>query len=239
MKVIAVNSSPKMDKGNTAVILTPFLEGMQQAGAEVEVLYTRKLNVKPCEGCFNCWVKTPGVCIHKDDMPAILPKIHGADIWVLATPLYVDGMTGPMKNMLDRIIPGALPFFEQRDGHNRHPGRSGTKGGKIVLVSNCGFWELDNFDALVTHIEAISRNTGRVFAGALLRPHAGGLKTMSARGHILDDVLLAAKQSGQQLIRDGEITRETLNRVSQEVMSRENYTNIVNKSFKAQLESNQ
>lgn len=32
MKVLAINSSPKMDKGNTAMILTPFLEGMREAG---------------------------------------------------------------------------------------------------------------------------------------------------------------------------------------------------------------
>ena len=37
MKVIAFNSSPRMDKGNTALILNPFLEGMREAGAEVEL----------------------------------------------------------------------------------------------------------------------------------------------------------------------------------------------------------
>ncbi len=47
MKVLAINSSPKMDKGNTAMILNPFLEEMREAGAEVELFYTRKLNIKP------------------------------------------------------------------------------------------------------------------------------------------------------------------------------------------------
>jgi len=36
MKVIAINASPKMEKGNTAVILTPFLEGIDEAGAAIE-----------------------------------------------------------------------------------------------------------------------------------------------------------------------------------------------------------
>jgi len=31
------------DKGNTAAILTPFLEGIKKAGAEVEVYYTSKM----------------------------------------------------------------------------------------------------------------------------------------------------------------------------------------------------
>ncbi len=48
MKVIAINGSPKVDDGNTARILNPFLEGMEEAGAEVELFHTRKLKIKPC-----------------------------------------------------------------------------------------------------------------------------------------------------------------------------------------------
>ncbi len=36
MKVVVFNSSPKMEKGDTALILTPFLEGLQSAGADVD-----------------------------------------------------------------------------------------------------------------------------------------------------------------------------------------------------------
>lgn len=68
MKVLAINSSPRMDKGNTALILNPFLEGMKEAGAEVELFYTSKLKIHPCTSEFNCWIKTPGECLHNDDM---------------------------------------------------------------------------------------------------------------------------------------------------------------------------
>ena len=44
MKTIAINASPMMDKGNTVAILTPFLDGMREAGTEVEVYYAKKLN---------------------------------------------------------------------------------------------------------------------------------------------------------------------------------------------------
>jgi len=49
IKVLAFNCSPKMDKGNTALILTPFLEGMREAGAKVELFYTRKLKLTPAQ----------------------------------------------------------------------------------------------------------------------------------------------------------------------------------------------
>lgn len=66
-KVLAINSSPKMEKGNTNLILTPFLEGIKEAGAEVELFYTNKLKIGPCKGDLNCWIKTPGECFQKDD----------------------------------------------------------------------------------------------------------------------------------------------------------------------------
>jgi multimeric flavodoxin WrbA len=75
MKAIAINASPMMDKGNTAAILTPFLDGLKEAGAEVEIYYTKKLNTKPCQGEFNCQIKTPGKCFLEDDMKMLLPKL--------------------------------------------------------------------------------------------------------------------------------------------------------------------
>lgn len=82
MNVLAFNSSPKMEKGNTALILNPFLEGMREAGAEVELLYIKKLKIAPCLGCFSCWLKTPGECVQKDDVQQIIPKMREADIVV-------------------------------------------------------------------------------------------------------------------------------------------------------------
>ena len=121
MKVVAINASPLMDKGNTAAILTPFLDGMREMGADVEVYYTSKLNIKPCKGDYNCQFKTPGKCFQQDDMAKLMPKIADADIQAFATPVYFDGMAGPMKMLLDRLIPLTSFSFELRDGHCRHP----------------------------------------------------------------------------------------------------------------------
>ena len=47
MNVLAINGSPHMDGGNTAMILNPFLDGMRDAGANVETFYTRKMKIGP------------------------------------------------------------------------------------------------------------------------------------------------------------------------------------------------
>jgi multimeric flavodoxin WrbA len=237
MKSLVINSSPHMDKGNTALIVTPFVEGMKEAGAEVEILYTKKLKIEPCDGCFTCWLKTPGVCVLQDDMATILPKLE-AEILVFATPLYVDGMTGPMKTFLDRSVPLLQPFFELRNGHYRHPVRENVKdGGKVVLIANCGFWEMDNFEPLVHHFEAYCRNANREFAGALLRPHGSSLAPIIRAGLALD-VIEAAKEAGRQVIKEGKIPKETLKTISRELMPANKYFEHANRSFQQALDAN-
>ena len=232
MKVLAFNSSPKMGKGNTALILNPFLDGMKEAGAEVELLYVRKLKINPCRGEFNCWTKNPGRCYQKDDMNMLLPKLMEADIRVLATPVYVDGISGPMKNLIDRMIPLAQQSFEIRGEHTRHPRRPGYKiGGKVVLVSTCGLWEMDNFDPLIVHMKAICKNWAKEFAGALLRPHAGGLRAMMNMRLPMDDIFEAAKEAGRQLVETGEMSPGTLQIVSRELMSRDVFILFHNRGF--------
>jgi hypothetical protein len=89
INVVAINGSPRMEKGRTAKILTPFLEGMKKAGATVGLFYARRLNVKPCDGEFYCWNKKPGECYIDDGMQSLYPKLREADIIVLATPVYI------------------------------------------------------------------------------------------------------------------------------------------------------
>jgi len=38
-------------------------------------------------------------------MNMLLPKIREADIMVFAIPVYVEGVTGTMKNLIDRKLP--------------------------------------------------------------------------------------------------------------------------------------
>ena len=108
------------------------------AGADVTALLAKRLTVKPCLGELACWTKTPGECIQKDDMRQVCAQLAQADMWVFATPVYVDGVGGLMKNMMDRVLPLLTGLIEERDGHCRHPLRSGVKTGGMFVVSTCG-----------------------------------------------------------------------------------------------------
>jgi multimeric flavodoxin WrbA len=225
-----------MEKGNTALLLRPFLDGMREEGCDVELVYTCKLRVKPCLGDRACWTRTLGKCVQNDDVKELLPRIQEADFMVFATPVYVDGMPGTLKNLIDRFIPLIEPYFVMREGHCRHPPREPRRQPKLVLIANCGFWEMDNFDPLVVHVKAVCKNMCWDFAGALLRPHGEALGYMVKNGLEVQDVLTAAKNAGRELARTGKISKVNMKTVSRELISLKNYVEITNKGFKGALD---
>jgi multimeric flavodoxin WrbA len=237
MKILAINGSPKMKTGNTALILDPFLDGAREAGGEVEVFCTKTLNINPCQEEFHCWLKTPGRCFQEDDMQMLHPKFREADVWVLATPVFAWGMPGPVKNLVDRLIPLIEPAIELRYGHCTHPIRTDVKTRSLVLVSSCGFWEMDNFDPLLAQVEMFCRVLGLHFAGALLRPHAHVLGPMLQAGMPVNDVLQAAKQAGRQLVKNGTVSAEVLKAVSRELMAREVFLRVASAQFEEAMEA--
>jgi multimeric flavodoxin WrbA len=49
MKVLALNSSPRSNKDScTVMMLNPLVEGMREAGADVEVVNLREKKIKNC-----------------------------------------------------------------------------------------------------------------------------------------------------------------------------------------------
>jgi multimeric flavodoxin WrbA len=209
-----------MDKGCTNLILSPFIHGMVEAGSDIEIFYTQKLSINPCQADLSCWHNNIGECILKDDMQKLLPKLEEAEIWVLATPVYFNGVTGPMKNLMDRLLPLGVPVTNLKNGHSNHPSRRIIPGSKVVLVSSCGLYEKDNFNATVYHIKAFCKNVDREFAGALIRPHAWVVNKMP------NDIITAAKEAGRQLIKEGKMSKEHLNLISREMISLEKFLEL-------------
>ncbi|MBW2558766.1 MAG: flavodoxin family protein [Deltaproteobacteria bacterium] len=222
MKIFAVNGSPNMKKGMTHILLENFLEGARAAGAEVETVFLQKKKINYCLGCFDCWVKTPGVCVQKDDMPELMEKASQADCIVIGTPLYVDGMTAQTKTFLDRMIPFADPHFELVDGHYRHPTRH-KRGNPldIVLVSVCGFYERDNFDGLIDHMERMCRNLQSRFVGAVVRPSSYIFTLEKFLSEQIKEIKEAARRAGRELVEKGTLSPQVLDDVARDYLPKE------------------
>lgn len=106
MKIIGVCGSPR--RGNTEWMLRTLLEAAARSGADVELMLLRKMDVKMCRGCLACeegGKERKGVCKIKDDMAEVYPRLLATDAIVLATPGYMEMLSGRLKNFLDRTCP--------------------------------------------------------------------------------------------------------------------------------------
>jgi len=133
---------------------------------------------------------------------------------------------------MDRLLPLVDFSIEVRDGRLRHPRVAGGKQSKVVLISTCGFPEIESFDPLIAHIKEKCANSDSEFTGALLRPAGPAMASMLRNGAPVGDILDAARDAGRQLARDGSISEDTLGIISRPIISKEAMMQIVNQMMK-------
>ncbi|MGO9022163.1 MAG: NAD(P)H-dependent oxidoreductase [Syntrophobacteraceae bacterium] len=213
MKVLALNSSPRGEGvSKTGIMLDAFAEGMRQAGAEVETIHLRKKKINNCIGCYTCWTKTPGVCVHKDDMTKeLFPKWLEADIAVYATPLYHYTVNASMKAFIERTLPVLEPFLITRDGKTSHPMRHKTPAS--VILSVAGFPELKVFDQLSRYVKFMF---GKGLRAEIYRPGAEALGAPQFAA-TKKDILEATVQAGRELVQNGSVLAATTERITQRI----------------------
>lgn len=217
MKVFAINSSPRAGgQSKTELMLDHLVEGMREAGAEVEVVNLREKKINNCRGCFTCWTKTPGQCIQKDDMTReIFPKWLEADLAVYASPLYYHTMNSAMGTFRERTLPAVLPFFELgEDGKVFHPLRNSIPA--AVYLSVCGFPENSEFDALSDYLNH-TRHKDTTIVAEIYRSAAESM-TRPFFKEKMNDVLDATKQAGREIVDNMEVTPATMARIKQPIV---------------------
>ncbi len=163
MKVLLINGSPRRGRSNTLRIAEAFVEGLSGVSAvELTRVEVASRDIKPCLGCFACWKETPGRCVIKDDMGAIIQALLEAEVVIWSFPLYYYGLPSGIKALVDRMLPMNLPFMEETvDGSATHPARHDLTAQKHVLVSSCGFWSRNNnYEAVLAQFD-IMFGTGK------------------------------------------------------------------------------
>ena len=105
----------------------------QSLSWNVRVFDLDDMTIKPCRGCFGCWLKHPGTCAIRDDEDAYLRALVASDATVWITPVTFGGYSSTLKKALDRSIPIILPFFIKTHGEIHHPQRY-EKRRKLLAV---------------------------------------------------------------------------------------------------------
>ena len=141
MKIVAFAGSPRLN-GNSDILLDQFIKGAKQTGAEVDKIYLDQKDIAPCKACDFC--RANGFkCLINDDMQPIYAKLEGADVWVLATPIYWWGPTAQLKLMIDRWY----SFYKGMDCSRKRVAIIITMGDKAMKTAQP---TLDMFDMAFT-----------------------------------------------------------------------------------------
>lgn len=83
----------------------------------------KDFNPKDCKGCWICWIKTPGKCVHKD-LNEFYRFYLKADKVIIFSEVKNGFISGKLKTLLDRLIPHFLPFMDvSGDGGFNHQAR--------------------------------------------------------------------------------------------------------------------
>ena len=230
MKVLALNSSPRGGgQSKTEWMLDHLVEGMESAGAKVEKIDLRKKKINYCIGCFTCWSKTPGQCVHKDDMSAeLFPKFIAADLVLYATPLYHFTVNAQIKAFIERTLPILEPFvIKKEDGRSSHPLRHEPPD--AVWLSVAGFPELSVFDQLSHYVKFMYKD--RLLA-EIYRPAA---ETMMSTGKeaVRNRVAEAVQKAGRELVENKSVDVETLAKIHQPISEKsESFKGLANLYWK-------
>ncbi|MGM0471539.1 MAG: flavodoxin family protein [Bacillota bacterium] len=102
IKVVGIKGSPR-NNSNSNFMLDEMVSAIEDATSQqvsTNLFSPAKLDLAPCQGCFYC--DQSGECIIKDDMQNLYQEFNQADIILLATPIFFNGVSAQLKTMIDR-----------------------------------------------------------------------------------------------------------------------------------------
>jgi len=223
MKIVALNGSARGKRGVTWRLLDKFLQGLEDGGAQVHTIQLKDLAISYCNACLTCMHKTPGNCAIKDDMDTIYPHFKESDIFVMATPVYVDNMSAQMKAVMDRCICCMEPFLKiDAAGRVRHP-FSWAMPEKFFLISTSGFPEPESFTPLIQTYRAQAANFGCEPIGEICIP---GSIALQMAPQLLEPHLDMVQQAGKILATQGRVEPTLLEEINRPIITRERYLEI-------------
>lgn len=107
-------------------------------------------NAAQCRGCFGCWLRTPGQCIMKDSLQNTGAQICTAETLIIISRCVFGGFSPEIKKIIDRSIPGILPFFTRRNGEMHHICRYKTHVDlRVFFYGECTEEECDLAESIV------------------------------------------------------------------------------------------
>jgi multimeric flavodoxin WrbA len=186
--VLILKGSPR-ENGNSSTLANQVAMGAKEAGAEVESISLHTLDIRPCDACDSCH-ETGGVCVIKDDMQSLYPKLRRASAIVIASPVYWFTISAQTKLCIDRWYAFVTP-----DGNDLR----GKKFGFVLTYGDTDLYTSGGINAIHTY-ESMCRYLKTEIAGIV---HG----TANEVGDVQKQPELMAKafNLGKSLVKSGKI----------------------------------
>ncbi len=192
MKVLAITAG--RINGNTqkaAAALINELAALAKTGGmeiETDIIKLGETELRLCRGCRVCLEKGEELCPCKDSGQDIARKMREADAIILASPVYVEDVSGSMKNLIDRMayncyrqaLAGKTAYVIKTSGIGSTAHAAGTMTAALSLwgFSVAGVLKLitggDRMseDALISRYgKAVKRAAKKMYAGIKKAPN--------------------------------------------------------------------
>jgi multimeric flavodoxin WrbA len=122
MNVMILDGSQSDDPTGRTLVST-VQQMLKDRGLASALVTLREKKIANCMGDFNCWIRTPGRCIVRDDNIELAERYIGSDLVIFLTPVSFGGYASTGKRMIDHLIQNTSPFFTTIDGELHHKPR--------------------------------------------------------------------------------------------------------------------
>lgn len=162
MRAVVLNGA--LEAGSLADHLgTIIINELERRGFTVDAFVLRDLTMAHCQGCFACWLKTPGICKADDEGRAVCQATVTSDVAVYVTPVVFGGYSSQLKKALDKMLGLLSPLFEVVDGEVHHRKRYARYPALLAIGAQS---EGDSKDEATIFEELVRRNAVNMHAPA-------------------------------------------------------------------------
>ena len=144
-------------------------------------------------------------------MQELIDKMMSSDIVIFASPVYYGGVTGIMKNFIDRLLPTGDPHFKKdENGVTRHVGRY-EKYPDMVIISNCGFPDMECFKYFRSVFIFMEAGHKMKLLAEIYRSAGPVLKSKNPdMAGVVKNYLSLLRKAGSELVSCGKLSEETI-----------------------------
>jgi len=112
VRILFLNGNPDLKNSTFENYCNRLISVLEKDSHKITLCNLALKKIKPCVGCFGCWVKTPGECVLDDDIRDIRKSYVHSDLVIFASPLIMGFTSSLIRSVQEKFIPLVLPYLE-------------------------------------------------------------------------------------------------------------------------------